>query len=112
MSFDIGVRAERKAKSFPLYRTLPRFVRDPLKELARISEVANGELLRLDLGASRPFLVTHPDHVQQVLRTESANFVRDGVFWRPLHNLFGESIMSEGDEWELSKRVLQPVFST
>jgi cytochrome P450 len=112
MPSDIGVQPIRKAKAFPLYRTLPRFVRDPLRELMRISATAGGELIRLDLGASRPLLVTHPDHVQQVLRTESENFVRDGVFWRPLHNLFGESIMSEGAEWELSKRVLQPVFST
>ncbi|NED56453.1 cytochrome P450, partial [Micromonospora aurantiaca] len=55
--------------------------------------------------------MTHPDDVQQVLRKQSENFVRDGTFWRPLHGLFGDSIMSEYDEWELSKRILQPAFS-
>jgi cytochrome P450 len=112
MSTAIGVGPARKARPFPLYRTLPGFVRDPLRQLERISEAAGGEVLRLDLGASRPFLVTHPDHVQQVLRRESENFVRDGVFWRPLRALMGDSILAEGDEWELSKRVLQPVFTT
>ncbi|GAA4223777.1 cytochrome P450 [Actinomadura meridiana] len=102
----------RRARNFPLYRTISRFVRDPLREILRISTVADGEVARLDLGASRPYVVTHPDHVQQVLRKESQNFVRDGTFWRPLHGLFGDSIMSEYDEWELSKRILQPVFST
>ncbi|GLZ06447.1 cytochrome P450 [Actinomadura sp. NBRC 104412] len=112
MSVDVGSVPTRKAVSFPLYRTFSRFVRDPLRELERISAEAGGELIRLDLGASRPYLATHPDHVQQVLRRESQNFVRDGMFWRPLRGLFGASIMSEFDEWELSKRILQPVFST
>src|SRR3954453_20983663 len=98
MSPDTGVRPARKAKSFPLRRTLPRFARDPLRELERISETADGEFLRLGLGASRPFVVTHPDHVQQVLRRESDNFIRDGVFWRPLRTLMGDSILAEGDE--------------
>ncbi|MDL4821230.1 cytochrome P450 [Actinomadura opuntiae] len=102
----------RKPKNFPLYRTVSRFVRDPLREIERISAAAGGEIARLDLGASHPYVVTHPDHVQQVLRKESENFVRDGTFWRPLHGLFGDSIMSEYAEWELSKRILQPVFST
>ncbi|MFD0685738.1 cytochrome P450 [Actinomadura fibrosa] len=112
MSVDASTVPSRRARNFPLYRTVSRFVRDPLRELERIGAAADGEVARLDLGASRPYLVTHPDHVQQVLRRESQNFVRDGTFWRPLHGLFGDSIMSEGAEWELSKRVLQPVFST
>ncbi|MFB4313696.1 cytochrome P450 [Actinomadura sp. 21ATH] len=112
MTVDVAPNTAQKARSFPLYRTLSRFVRDPLRELERISRTAGGELIKLDLGASRPYLATHPDHVQQVLRRESENFVRDGMFWRPLRGLFGASIMSEYDEWELSKRVLQPVFST
>jgi cytochrome P450 len=112
MSVDVGTIPTRKAAAFPLYRTFSRFVRDPLRELERISRTADGELIKLDLGASRPYLATHPEHVQQVLRRESQNFVRDGMFWRPLRGLFGGSIMSEYDEWEVSKRILQPVFST
>ncbi|MFV2178828.1 cytochrome P450 [Actinomadura sp. LOL_016] len=112
MAVDVGAVPARKAKNFPLYQTLTRFVRDPLREIQRISNAADGQVARLDLGASRPFIVTHPDHVQQVLRGDAENFVRDGTFWRPLHGLFGDSIMSEYAEWEISKRVLQPVFST
>jgi cytochrome P450 len=111
MSVDVGTGSAKKVRKFPLYRTFPKLIRDPLQELQRISEEAGGEVLQLDLGASRPMVVTHPDHVQQVLRRESENFVRDGVFWRPLRGLMGDSILAEGDEWELSKRVLQPVFT-
>ncbi|MBA9007577.1 cytochrome P450 [Thermomonospora cellulosilytica] len=108
---DVEAGPTRKARSFPLYRTLPGFLRDPLEEVLRIARTADGEVVRLDLGASRPFLVTHPDHVQQVLRRESDNFLRIGTFWQPLHGLFGDGIMSEGEPWERSKRVLQPVFT-
>lgn len=111
MSPGVGVSPARKAKTFPLYRTLPRFVRDPLKEIQRISGVADGDILRLDLGVARPLVVTHPDHVQHVLRENSANYVRDGLFWRPLHRLMGDSVLGEGEGWELSRRTLQPVFT-
>ena len=112
VSVDVGAVPHQRARNFPLYRTVSRFVRDPLQELLRIGAAADGEVARLDLGASRPFLVTHPDHVQQVLRRESDNFLRDGVFWRPMRELMGDSILAEGPEWEHSKRVLQPVFTT
>ncbi|MGH3388956.1 MAG: cytochrome P450 [Actinomadura sp.] len=111
MKSAVGVSRARKAKHFPLYRTLPKFVRDPLKEIQRISGAAGGDILRLDLGVARPLVVTHPDHVQHVLRENSENYVRDGVFWRPLHGLMGDSVLGEGDAWELSRRVLQPVFT-
>ncbi|QKG22721.1 cytochrome P450 [Actinomadura verrucosospora] len=112
MSVDVASVPAAKAKNFPLYRTVTGFVRDPLRELERISKESDGRLIRLDLGASHPYLATHPDHVQQVLRRESQNFLRDGIFWRPLRELMGDSILSEGGEWEHSKRVLQPVFTT
>src|SRR5262245_14303432 len=98
MSIAVDVSSPGKARSFPLYRSLPKFVRDPLKELERMGRTADGEIFKLDLGASRPLVVTHPDHVQQVLRRESQNYVREGVFWRPLRALMGGSILAEGEE--------------
>ncbi|WUI00150.1 cytochrome P450 [Spirillospora sp. NBC_00431] len=111
MSVTAGTTRSRKPKNFPLYRTLPGFIRNPLKEIERIGRVADGELLRLDLGASKPFFVTRPEDVQTVLKDESDNYVRDGVFWRPLHGLFGDSILGEHEAWALSRRILMPVFS-
>lgn len=112
MSSHVVTDAPRKVLNFPLYRSLPRLIKDPLKELERMGTAAGGEIFQLDLGASRPWVVTHPDHVQQVLRRESQNYLREGVFWRPLRTLMGDSILAERDEWEFSKRVLQPVFTT
>ncbi|MFI0484234.1 cytochrome P450 [Actinomadura sp. 9N215] len=111
MSVTATTTRSRKPKNFPLYRTLPGFLRDPLREIERIGRTANGAVLRLDLGGSKPYVVTHPDDVQTVLKDESDNYVRDGVFWRPLHGLMGDSILGEGELWAKSRRVLMPVFT-
>ncbi|HEU5157121.1 MAG TPA: cytochrome P450 [Streptosporangiaceae bacterium] len=112
MSSQLDTDAPHAVMNFPLYRSLPRLIKDPLKELERMGRTAGGKIFRLDLGASRPWVVTHPDHVQQVLRREAHNYLREGVFWRPLRTLMGDSILAERGEWEFSKRILQPVFTT
>jgi cytochrome P450 len=108
----VDSRPSRKARTFRLYRTLPRLLKDPLKEIEQIGRLSSGELVRVDFGVFRAHVASHPDHVQHILRDDSANFRRDGTFWRPLHRLFGDSILGEGPEWDLSRRSLQPVLTT
>lgn len=103
--------APSKARVFRLHRTLPGFLRDPLTEIERIGTVSSGEITQIDLGLSKPYLVTHPDHIQHVLRDGQANYVRDGMLWHPLHRLFGDGILSDGVGWEMSRKVLQPAFA-
>ncbi|XVQ11937.1 cytochrome P450 [Spirillospora sp. CA-255316] len=76
-----------------------------------MGEEADGRLIRIDLGASRPYLATLPEDVEQVLRFQSERFSRTGVYWRPIRDLMSDSILDEGPGWDASKRVLQPVFS-
>lgn len=83
-----------------------------MTEIEQLGPRSGGEIVRIGLGVARPFLLTHPDHVQHVLRENSAYYVRDGVFWSPLRRLFGDSVLSEGETWRHSRRVLQPVFTT
>ncbi|MCG5218775.1 cytochrome P450 [Streptosporangium soli] len=99
------------ARTLPFRRIVPPLVRDPVKALGEIAAEADGEIVRLNLGTFRPYLVTHPDHVQQVLRGNAANYVRGGAFWKPLRRLFGSSIMSDGDLWHSSRNALQPLFT-
>jgi cytochrome P450 len=115
MSVDIDTvpadGATRKAVNFPLYRTALGFVKDPLRQLERMGEEAGGRLMRVGLGASRPYLATNPDDVEQVLRFQSERFDRSGLYWRPIRDLMTDSILDEGPGWDASKRTLQPVFS-
>ncbi len=110
MSADLALGAHRKARNFPFYRTLPRLIRDPLREIEEIGRISDGELVRIDFGVFRAHVATHPDHVQQVLR-DPETFRRDGTFWQPLHRLFGDSILGEHEPWDLSRRTLNPIFT-
>jgi cytochrome P450 len=108
-----GVVARRgKARRIPIHRTLPRFVTNPYAVLDEVGREAGGEVVRLNLGLFRPYLLTHPDHVQHVLRDNSDNYIRGGRFWRPLRHLFGDGILGEdGNGWEHSRKTLQPSFT-
>ncbi|MEV6925642.1 cytochrome P450 [Dactylosporangium sp. NPDC051485] len=93
---------------------VPRFVRDPLEALVGFADEAGGGVVRLNLGTFRPYLVTHPEHLQHVLKDNAANYVRDGkgLLWRPVRRAVGEAILVvEGPLWESSRGVLQPLFT-
>ncbi|WP_187398802.1 cytochrome P450 [Micromonospora sp. WP24] len=97
----------------PLHQMVPSLLRDPARALIAVGNRTGGELIRLNLGSFRPYLVTHPRHVQHVLRDRSENYERagDGLFWRPVKRLFGEGILGEGQIWSASRRMLQPMFT-
>jgi len=100
-------------KSMPVYRALPGLLRDPARGLVQAGNRSGGEIVRVNLGSFRPYLVTHPAHVQRILRENSANYERagDGLFWRPIRRLFGEGILGEGQIWSASRAMLQPLFT-
>lgn len=111
MSTNIHTKSTGNPSVLPLRNALPRLLRDPVNTLADIGVQANGEIVRINIGPFRPYLVTHPDHLQHILRVNSANYIRDGVFWKPLRRFFGSSIVSDGQTWKTSRKVLQPVFT-
>jgi cytochrome P450 len=103
----------RRPRRIPLHRSIARLVKDPLRAFEQFGIEAAGEVVRVDLGWFRPYLLTHPDHVQHALRDNTANYVRDGqgMFWRPIRRLLGDGILSDGPIWQASRRNLQPLFS-
>lgn len=113
MSFPTSARtgspAPRLAR-IPAYRTIPRLARDRLRAFTEIGRECDGALARVDLGLTRPYLVTHPDHVQHVLRRPET-YRREGMMWRPLRRLQGWGIAGEGPSWQTSRRILQPRFT-
>lgn len=97
----------------PIHRTLPPLIRDPLRALVDFGEQADGNIVRLDFGAYRAYLVSAPEHVQHILRDNAENYIRDGkgLLWRPVGRLFGEGILADGPVWTASRRTLQPLFT-
>ncbi|MGN9842317.1 cytochrome P450 [Nonomuraea sp. H19] len=109
MSF--GGVPTRQARTVPFLRSLARHARTPVHAFEEAASRAGSELVRLNMGPFRPYLVTHPDHVQHILKTNQPNYVRAGMFWDPLAPLLGQGILSDGDGWAASRKILQPVFS-
>jgi cytochrome P450 len=97
----------------PVHRALPGLLRDPVRGLVAAGNRSGGEVVRVNVGSFRPYLITHPAHVQRVLRENAANYERagDGLFWRPVKRLFGEGILGEGQIWSASRKMLQPLFT-
>ncbi|WP_203998581.1 cytochrome P450 [Micromonospora lutea] len=96
----------------PAWKALPSFLRDAHQSLVDTGNASGGEVVRLGLGVSSPYLVTNPDHVRQVLQDRSANYPRgdDTALWRSVRKLVGDGILAEGDSWLASRRILAPLF--
>ena len=75
MSTNVHIKPTRTITTLPLRRALPPLVRDPVNALAGFARQAQGRVVQVNLGPFRPYLVTHPDHVQHVRRTTWANYV-------------------------------------
>lgn len=111
VSTGIGAGPTQHVRTFRFHRLLPRLLRDPLKAIEWVGAQADGDVVRLDLGVFRPYLVTHPDHVQYILRDNSANYLREGMLWRPLRRLIGNGLAGEGPVWEERRAIFRPLFS-
>ncbi|MGB2570485.1 cytochrome P450 [Micromonospora citrea] len=96
-----------------LRRTLPGLLRDPLGTLVALADAAPEQVVRLNLGTIRPYLVAEPAHVQHVLRDNAANYTRagDSMMWKSVRKMTGDGILGEGPSWEASRRRLQPHFT-
>jgi cytochrome P450 len=94
--------------SFP--KLINGLVRDPWEALMDVGREAGGEIVQLNLGTFRPYLVTRPEHVQYVMRDASENYRREGMMWKPLSRLTGET-GSEGAEWAMYRGVYQNLLS-
>ncbi|QXJ23580.1 cytochrome P450 [Actinomadura graeca] len=109
MSLDAGTRSVREAKTLSISH-LPGLLRNPLRAFEAIGREADGEIARVNLGPFRPYLITHPEHLQHVLRDNVVNYRREGMMWKPLSRLTGEG--SDADpSWPVKRKVFQTLLS-
>ncbi|MEV5751197.1 cytochrome P450 [Actinoallomurus sp. NPDC052308] len=101
----------RDAKTISSFRFLPALLRDPVQATDEVGRISDGDIVRLGVvGPFRPYLVTHPDHVQHVLRDHADNYRREGLLWKPLSRLVGEPSGAD-PAWALKKGAYQAMFS-
>ncbi|TNY38393.1 cytochrome P450 [Thermomonospora catenispora] len=110
MPTDTHSSTIRRARTFPVRQVLPPLLRSPLQALEDLSRAANGEITRLSLGVFRPYLVTHPDHLQYILRDNAENYRREGLMWKPLSRLVGEPSGAD-PVWPVKRDVFMHLMS-
>src|SRR3954465_12661072 len=69
-----------------------------------------GDVARFRIGRRRIFLLSHPDHIRDVLVTRAENFTK-GPALRMAKGTPGEGLLtSEGDFHRRQRRLMQPAF--
>jgi cytochrome P450 len=96
--------------TWPLLGHLPSFHADATGFLLQIAR-EQGDVARFRLGRTDAVLLSHPDHVRQVLVERAADFTKGRLMQRA-RRLLGDGLLtSEGDMHRLQRRRIQPVFS-
>jgi cytochrome P450 len=89
---------------------LPELRRDSLGTYTRVAR-EHGDCATLRYGPAKVFLLSHPDLIEQVLVTRSANFTKHWGL-RAARRLLGNGLLtSEGDFWRRQRRLIQPAFT-
>ncbi|MEW5929251.1 MAG: cytochrome P450 [Gemmatimonadota bacterium] len=89
----------------------PEALRDPLGFYPRAQREL-GDVVRFR-GAPglRWFLVSHPDHVEHVLRGSQRSYRKPGRFTGPVRAVIGRGLLAnEGESWLRQRRLMQPAF--
>ena len=94
----------------PFLLELPQFKKDPLNGFFRYT-LQYGDIVRYG-SLFITHQLSHPDHIQQVLQSNAANY-RKGRDYRILRLSLGEGLLtSEGALWQKQRKMTQPAFQS
>ncbi len=97
-------------RGLPLIGNLIAFRRDVLGLLLE-SRRRFGDVVRYRLGPMLIHVVSHPDHVRQVLVTHQHHYNKDTRSSAKIRGISGEGLLtSSGESWLRQRRLMQPVF--
>jgi len=92
---------------YPLVGILPHLRKNPLQYFVNVSREF-GDIVRLDFGPRRFYLVNHPDYIQLILQDNQAIFEKGYDLVKPVTG--NGLIASEGEFWRRQRRIVQPAF--
>jgi cytochrome P450 len=84
--------------------------RDPMGFMTHCQRTY-GDVVKLRFFVLPGYLVTHPDHVRQVLQEKHQQYDKDTMDWKLLKPVVGDSLLTtDGDFWRRQRRLMQPAF--
>lgn len=106
----VQARPVPKAPGIPLAGSIPYLFSNPFMFLEDAWRF-QGDIFRLDLGVTDAVVLSHPRHVQTILRDKVRNYRKGGNMWASVRSMFGNGlVVSEGDFWLRQRRMMQPHF--
>ncbi len=91
-------------KGHIIFGNLLEFGADILGFFERCTQ-EHGDVVRFRLAHRTAFLLSNPDHIEQVLVTNNKNFVKHSFTWRHVRAMFGRGLLTnEGAPWLHQRR--------
>ncbi len=98
-------------RGYPLIGGAVEMLRDAPRFLTRVAREHPGEIVGFRLGPFTVYLVTHPDHVQQVLNDQARSFGKGGLYDGTRRVIGNGLVTSNGALWLRQRRLMQPLFN-
>ncbi|WP_256255742.1 cytochrome P450 [Streptomyces sp. MUSC 14] len=94
-------------RGLPLLGSLPAFGQDPLAFFVRLRDDF-GDVVTWSLGPMRIVLLSHPEHIAELLRSEEHCYQPLDICWA-FKRLVGDSVIrSHGPDWRHKRSLVQP----
>lgn len=114
---DANIESTRAGREPPGPDGLPvvgntfSLARDVFGFYERLAHEYEGDVARYRVADDAAYLLTHPDHVEQVLVIDAPRFVKGEMQQRQIGSAFGEGmLLAEGDDWRDQRTTAQPAF--
>lgn len=87
------------------------FRRDPLDLYTQIAALPQG-MARIRVLGKEVLVITHPEHVHQVLRENHQNYDKNAIFYNNARPFLGNGlpVTHGGEDWLRRRRLMQPAF--
>jgi cytochrome P450 len=109
-SQTLPVKDPKLVRGYPIVGGLVDIFRDGPGFVTRIAQAHRGEIVGLRLGPTIVYLVTNPEHVQQVVQDWRV-FGKGGGMFSATRRLLGHGLLtSDGEFWRQQRRMMQPLF--
>ncbi len=106
--FLVPPHAEPADSVLPLWRFIPRFIRNPLRALP--AQIYTDRFV-LREGARRTVWIAAPDLIEKVLLTDTTHVAKSAIERRALGPALGDGILtSDGAAWRWQRRTAAPLF--